>query len=167
VSDQPGLLGRIDRTGVPLLLCRLVIGGLFIRMGLVKAVDPAAFMHLIREYHMVPDGGWWFLNLAAALLPWVETFCGYMLIFGVGLRGTALVIIAMLAVFTPAIVLRGVGLHNTEHLAFCKIAFDCGCGAGVVNFCWKLVENAALFLGALLILLSRSQRFCLRARLVS
>lgn len=167
MSDQPGLLGRIDRTGVPLLLCRLAIGALFIYMGIVKAREPVTFLKLIREYEMVPDGGWWFLNWSVATLPWIEILCGLLLVLGVGLRGTALVIMAMLAVFTPAIVLRGLGIHNTEQLAFCKIYFDCGCGAGVVNFCGKLAENTALFLGALLILFSRSQRFCLRARLFS
>lgn len=166
MKDRPGLLMRAHRTGVPLLLCRLAIGGLFIYMGIVKAMDPVTFLKLIREYDMVSDAFWWFLNLSVATLPWIETLCGLLLILGVGLRGTALVVMVMLAVFTPAIFVRGLSIHNAERLALCKVYFDCGCGAGIVNFCWKLAENIAVFLGSLLILLSRSPRFCLRHHLV-
>jgi len=37
---RPSLLGRADRTGVPLLLARLVLGGMFISMGLAKTGYP-------------------------------------------------------------------------------------------------------------------------------
>ena len=35
-SEQPGLLTRLDRTGVPLLLCRLALGVVLVAMGLAK-----------------------------------------------------------------------------------------------------------------------------------
>lgn len=166
MSDQPGLLGRIDRSGVPMLVCRLVIGGLFIRMGLVKAMDPVGFLKLIREYEMFPDNVWWLLNFTVATLPWIEVLSGYLLILGIGLRGNGTLILFMLAVFTPMIFLRGMAIHGEQQISFCRIYFDCGCGAGVVNVCWKLAENIALFGGALYILLSRSTRFALRAKLL-
>jgi uncharacterized membrane protein YphA (DoxX/SURF4 family) len=166
MSEQPGLLARIDRTGVPLLLCRLALGTLFIIMGLKKAIAPAVFMNLIRQYNAIPDGVWWLLNFTAITLPWVETFCGLLLIMGVALRGTALTLMAMLAVFTPAVLIRGLGIYHAKEIAFCTIRFDCGCGAGPVWICTKLVENTALFLGAVIILASRSTRFCLRPRLI-
>ena len=75
--------------------------------------------------------------------------CGLLLVLGIRLRGTALLIMAMLAVFTPMIFLRGLAIHEQQHTPLCGIYFDCGCGAGVVNFCVKLAENTALFLGAL------------------
>jgi putative oxidoreductase len=166
MSERPGLLSRVDQTGIPLLLCRLALGGLFIWMGLVKARAPGDFLKLIYQYHMVPDSIWWLLNFTAVVLPWVETCCGVLLVLGVALRGTALTLMAMLAVFTPAVLIRALGIYHTEQIPFCAIKFDCGCGAGVVHICNKLAENSALFLAALLILTSRSRRFCLRARLV-
>jgi putative oxidoreductase len=166
MSEQPGLLSRVDQTGVPLLLCRLALGGLFIWMGLVKARAPGDFLKLIYQYHMIPDSAWWLLNLTAATLPWVETCCGVLLVLGVALRGTALTLMAMLAVFTPAVLIRALGIYHAKAIAFCAIKFDCGCGAGEVYICSKLAENTALFLAAVLILISRSRRFCLRPRLI-
>jgi len=47
----------------------------------------------------------------------------------------------MLFIFTGAIVLRALEVHDSGGQAFCEIAFDCGCGSGVVNICTQLVEN--------------------------
>jgi len=35
-NEQPGLLRRLDRTGVPLLACRVILGVILIAMGLAK-----------------------------------------------------------------------------------------------------------------------------------
>jgi uncharacterized membrane protein YphA (DoxX/SURF4 family) len=166
MSDAPGLMRRVDDTGVPLLIARLIIGGLFVYMGLVKAADPVEFMKLIREYEMVPAGAWWMMNVMAALLPWVEVACGVLMVAGVALRGTASVALAMLVVFTAAIAARAIGVYHAGGIAFCDIQFDCGCGAGVVYICTKLPENVALSLLAIVVLLSRSRRFCLRGDLI-
>lgn len=166
MSTEPGLVRRFYRSGAPMVFCRLAIGGLFIYMGIKKAMEPVTFLKLIREYEMFPDGLWWLLNFTAATLPWVETLCGLLLILGVARRGTALLIMAMLSVFMPMILLRGLGIHNAHDTPFCSIYFDCGCGAGIVNFCWKMAEDIALFFAALLILLSRLHRFYLRIEFV-
>ena len=166
MSTEPGLVRQIYRSGAVTVVLRLVIGGLFIFMGLKKAMDPVEFLKLIREYQMFPDSAWWLLNFTVATLPWVETLCGLLLVLGIRLRGTALLIMAMLAVFTPMVFLRGLTIHEQEHKAFCDIYFDCGCGMGEVNYCWKLAENTALFLGAVWILLSRSRRFYLHIQFV-
>jgi uncharacterized membrane protein YphA (DoxX/SURF4 family) len=166
MSTEPGLVRQFSRSDAMIVLFRLVIGGLFIYMGIVKAMAPVTFLKLIRQYEMFPDSVWWLLNFTVATLPWIEILCGLLLILGVNLRGTALLIMVMLAVFTPMIFLRGQAIHAKDHLSFCKIYFDCGCGAGVVNFCWKMAENIALFLAALCILLSRSRRFYLRIQFV-
>ena len=49
MSDSPGLLRRMDRTGVPLLLARLVLGGMFIYMGVDKIQNQVLFLKLIRQ----------------------------------------------------------------------------------------------------------------------
>jgi len=158
-------LKRFDQTGVPLLLARLVLGGMFIYMGWAKIFDPVDFLKLIREYRMFPDGGFFLLNLTAVVLPWIEVLCGVLLILGVGLRGSALLLLVMLVGFTIVVAVRAIGIYQAQDIAFCAIKFDCGCGAGEQNICLKLPENVGLSLLALMVLVSRSQRFCLRREL--
>ena len=167
MSSQPGWLGRADATGWPLLLARLVLGSLFIWMGGVKAADPVAFLKLIREYQMIPESLPWLLNLLAAVLPWAEILGGLLLVAGVALRGTALMFLLMLVGFTGVVLARAIGIYHNSDIAFCAIKFDCGCGAGEVFICYKTLENAGLGLLSLLVLLSRTRRFCLRGDLLS
>ncbi len=167
MSEETGLLRKLDRTGLPLLLCRLVLGVMFIKMGASKAADPFEFLKLIREYHLVPEGAATALNLIAVVLPWLEILCGALLIAGVAIRGVSLLLLVMLIGFTAAVALRAIGIHESESIAFCAIKFDCGCGGGPQFICRKLLENAGLALLAALALASRSRRFCLRGDLVS
>ena len=166
MSDRRSLLRRLDQTGIPLIVARLVLGVLFIKMGLTKAADPVDFLKLIRQYEMVPETGWWFLNFTAIVLPWAEVFCGVLLIAGVAVRGASLTLLIMLLVFTPVVALRAVDIYGAGDLPFCGIAFDCGCGSGVVNICFKLFENVGLALLCLLALVSQSRRLCFRSRLI-
>ena len=66
MNEPPGLLRRMDRTGVPLLLARLVLGGAFVYLGATKIQDPVAFLKLIREYQMVPASVPWLLSRTAS-----------------------------------------------------------------------------------------------------
>jgi uncharacterized membrane protein YphA (DoxX/SURF4 family) len=159
-----GVISRIDQTGIPLAVARLVLGGLFIYMGIKKILDPVDFLKLMRQYELLPTSWPVFLNTVAVVVPWIETFCGAALVLGVAVRGAGLVSAGMLAMFTPLILMRGLELYHETGLAFCAVNFDCGCGAGVVFLCNKLAENVGLFLLALLALLSRSRRWCLEDR---
>jgi hypothetical protein len=123
-------------------------------------------MKLIREYHMIPAGMGWMLNWAAATLPWIEIFCGILLIAGIALRGTATLLIVMLVVFTTAVLIRAIGIYHAQDIPFCAIKFDCGCGAGEEYTCAKVPKNTGLLLLSLIVLLSRSRRFCLHGNLV-
>jgi len=161
VAAKDSWLRRLDQSGVPLLLARLVLGALFIYMGAKKVGSPSDFLKQIRLYHVLPDTPAYYLNGTAIVLPWVEILCGAALILGSWLRGAALVTAGMLAVFTPAILLRALAVRAEQGTSFFEIKFDCGCGAGVVVIWKKLLENTGLFLLALLALFSRSRRFCL------
>jgi uncharacterized membrane protein YphA (DoxX/SURF4 family) len=194
-ANRPGLVRRIDRSGVPLLVFRLVLGVLFIGMGLAKTgvlktqlerrglassntvqtlkahglidlAQPTDFLKLLREYDMVPQKPPVLMNSIAALLPWVEVVCGAMLILGIGVRGASLLLFVLLLGFTGAVAYRALNIYNAQDIAFCAIKFDCGCGAGEVFICNKLVENSTLCLLALLTALSGSRRFCLLPRLI-
>ena len=164
MSARPGLLSRMDQTGIPLLVARLMVGGLFIWMGVAKIHDPVTFLKLMRQYQLLPASMPHFLNFVAVVVPWVETLCGAALILGLTVRGAGLVAAVMLVVFTPMILMRGLELYNQGGVSFCGVNFDCGCGAGVIFLCNKLVENVVVLLLALVAVFSRSRRFCLQGR---
>ena len=165
MNSQPSLLRRLDKTGVPLLIARIVLGSLFVYMGMEKALNPVDFLKMVREYHMVPEHPPIMLNLIAAALPWLEVLCGLLLIAGVAIRGTALLLLAMLVGFTAAVALRALNIYSAQNLPFCAIKFDCGCGTGEEWICEKIPKNLGLCLLSLMILLSTSRRFCLRGDL--
>lgn len=200
MDTRPNLLKRADRTGWPLLLARIVLGGMFIWMGAAKtgypelilqktgvwdqpAVQkaiithshddgfielggPVHFLKLIREYEVFPDRLWFMLNFTAVAMPWVEVLCGVLLIIGVGVRGAAGLLLALLIMFTTMIVIRGVNIYNAKDIAFCAIQFNCGCGGGEVFICNKFVENTTLMLLAVYCLVSQADRFCARKNVI-
>lgn len=195
MNDKPSLLSRVDRSGWPLLLARLLLGGMFIWMGMAKTGypelmlkktgleknasvqrvlnagvielgGPVNFLKLIREYQMFPKAAWRLLNFTAVSMPWIEVFCGVLLILGVAVRGASGLLLALLLMFTTMIIIRGVNIYNAKEIAFCAIKFNCGCGAGDVFICSKIVENATLTVLALFTLLSKADRFCLRKNLI-
>lgn len=137
---------------------RWALGALFIYMGLSKALDPAGFLKLVREYDLVTHP--LLLNVIAACLPWVEVFCGLLLVLGVAVRGTALLLIAMLLPFTALVLHRALGIAEAQQIAFCAVRFDCGCGAGVIFICHKLVENSLLTLSCAWLAMGAGRNLC-------
>jgi len=156
-------LRRVDDTGVPLGIARLVLGGLFIYTGLTKALDPIDFLKFVHMYDILPETPPYFLNLTAVILPVLEVVCGGALLLGVAVRGAGVTLLGVLLVFIVALVSESLQIHASRPIAYCDISFDCGCGTGEVFICSKLAENAGLALLALLVSLSRSRRFCLSA----
>lgn len=138
------------------LLARWLLGGLFLYLGLQKALMPVEFLKLIREYDLVQTP--WLLNSIAGFLPWFEVLCGLLLLAGVAVRGTALWLVAMLVPFTLAILRRALEVQSAEAIAFCAVKFDCGCGAGEVLICRKLAENAVLTALAVWLVVTRHGR---------
>lgn len=144
---------------------RWLLGGVFVYLGLNKALHPVEFLKLVREYQILDYAP--VLTFVAATLPWVEVVCGLLLVAGVAVRGTAALLLAMLVGFTAAIVERALGLQGATGLPFCAVAFDCGCGAGEVLVCRKLAENTVLALFALGQVWAPSQRLCGRHALLA
>lgn len=147
------------------VLARLVLGVAFIVLGYNKVQNPSDFLKVIREYHMVPLEPPVLMNSMAALLPWMEIAWGLLLVLGIGLRGTALVVLASLVVFSLAILNRALGVSAAESIPFCEVKFDCGCGTGVQFVCHKLPENVGLILCSCVVLFSSVHRFALRPTL--
>lgn len=157
---QHSLTNRIDDSGVPLLLARLIVGGMFVYLAYKKIMDPVAFLKNINEYRMLEPGA--VMNAIAIMVPWIELVAGLALLLGVMVRGAALTAAGMLAVFTPAIVFRAISMLDSG-VDFTALKFDCGCGSGEVLIWKKLLENSGLFIASLVALFSRSRRFCLSA----
>src|SRR5437762_9322787 len=108
------------------MLARWVLGGVFIYMGLSKALNPVEFLKLVRQYEMVSNPI--LLNSIAAALPWFEVFCGVLLLSGVAVRGTAVMVIGMLVPFTGLVLKRALAVQAAQAILFCEVKFNCGCG---------------------------------------
>ena len=95
-------------------VCRLLLGGLFVYAGVVKAIDPVGFAGEIANYQILP----YRLNfLVAATLPFVELAAGLLLVINRKVRPATLVIAGLNLVFMVALVsllVRGLDI-------------DCGC----------------------------------------
>lgn len=147
------------------LVARAVLGVVFITLGVAKLEDPITFLKLVRAYQMVPETTPLLLNLIAAALPWLEILLGVLVLLGIALRGTGTLMFALLAVFSGAIFVRGLGLSESTGTPLCDVAFDCGCGTGVEYVCAKLWENAGLLLLSVVVMASRARTFCARGDL--
>jgi len=129
-------------------------------MGLHKALHPVEFLKLVRQYEVLHTPV--LLNMVASTLPWFEIFCGLLLVLGVGVRGAATILVAMLIPFTIIVFLRALAMREAGGLPFCAIKFDCGCGAGEVLICRKLAENTLLTLLSIGLIFWLKDRLCLR-----
>ena len=142
------------------VLARWSLGALFLYMGLNKALHPVEFLKLVRQYEMVSNPV--LLNSIVVVLPWFEAFCGLLLLTGVAVRGAALMLATMLVPFTLLVLRRALAIHATQGTPFCGIKFDCGCGAGEVVICTKLLENCVLTFLSFWLLTGRGRKLALR-----
>lgn len=93
---------------------RLLLGGLFLYAGVVKAFDPAGFAGEIANYQIMP----YRLNfLVAATLPFVEMLAGLLLVVNRKVRPASLVIGGLNLVFIVAL----------SSLLVRGLDIDCGC----------------------------------------
>ena len=132
------------------LFARLYAGLAFLLMGFSKIGTPDVFLKSIHTYEILPTEPPFWLNIAAVGLPWMEVLAGMAILSGILRRGAATVAGLFLALFTLAIVWRSFSVMDTEGIAFFDVAFDCGCGSGVVVIWQKLIQNILLLFATLL-----------------
>ncbi len=119
------------------IVTRVALGLVFVYAGILKIRDPNAFAGSVAAYKILPYG----LNyLVAAILPWVETICGMLLVVGYRARAAAFIVIAMNLVFMAALastIVRGLDI-------------DCGCfrQGGAKTPAWMAILRDVLFLAA-------------------
>jgi putative oxidoreductase len=130
------------RNRAVLLAFRIVLGGLFVYAGAVKALAPLDFAQDIRNYDLVGPS---LSFMAAVVLPWLEILAGAFLIAGVWKRGAALIISALLVFFVALIVVTMV--RGLDIDCGCFGAIDRKAGLGVI-----LEDLAMLYLGLCVLL---------------
>ena len=85
------------------IICRLILGGVFIYASLDKIANPAEFAKAVGNYHVLPFG---MENLVALILPWVELIAGICIIAGILVDGSSILIIIMNVIFIFALMRR-------------------------------------------------------------
>jgi uncharacterized membrane protein YphA (DoxX/SURF4 family) len=85
---------------LPLLISRLILGGVFVYASFDKILHPHEFAEVVYNYQILPDA---LVNFTAILLPWLELSAGVFLILGLFLRGALFTCNVLLAVFLVAI----------------------------------------------------------------
>jgi len=117
-----------------LLALRIIVGGVFVYAGAVKALDPLDFAQNVRNFRVV---GQTLSFLTALVLPWIEIFAGLLLAAGFMKRAAALLVALMLVFFiglTAATIVRGLDV-------------DCGCfGALSRKAGWSLIVEDGVLL---------------------
>jgi hypothetical protein len=108
----------------------LIIGGIFIYAGVIKALDPVQFANDIDNYKTLP----WAISVRLAFyLPWLEIFCGLALIARRLYFGGLSILTALVSVFIIATIAAKIrGLDIT-----------CGC-FGHASKNWSFMTHLAL-----------------------
>jgi len=142
-------MGSVDaRTEkVIAMILRLIVGGVFIYAGALKALDPAQFAVDVDNFRLLP------YPLACAMgvyLPWLEIVCGAALAFGIFRPGATLLLAGILIGFLIALVTawaRGLDIH-------------CGCfgHSSGKSHLWASVLLDVALLGAVCLISKTSSR---------
>lgn len=122
---------------------RLLLAGVWIVAGWLKAVDLDASVRAVRAYQILPELG---AQVVGAGLPLIEIVAGMLLLVGFGVRIGAALSVLMLAAFT-------VGIASAWARG---LQIDCGCfgsgGALAVgkspSYGWELARDMSLLLVA-------------------
>src|SRR5438067_13197751 len=126
----------------------VVVGGIFIYAGVIKALDPIRFASDIDNYKILP----WTISVRLAFyLPWLEIFCGLALIARRLYLGGLSILTVLTSIFIIATIAAKIrGLDIT-----------CGC-FGHASKNWSFTAHIALDLSVLAALIAL--RICERLR---
>lgn len=92
---------KLNASGLLVLACRWIVGGVFIAASVDKLIHPAGFAQAIFHYRILPLE---LLHPVALLLPMTELVLGLALVLGVARRGAALLAGLLTVIFLAAIV---------------------------------------------------------------
>ncbi|MCE5304226.1 MAG: MauE/DoxX family redox-associated membrane protein [Chloroherpetonaceae bacterium] len=135
-----------------LLICRIIVGLMFIVVGVGKIANPEEFAKEIANYQILP---YLFVNITAIIIPWIELFTGILLLLGVQTKSSSIVIAVMTVVFTIAVI-----------IAIAKgLNIECGCYSNIASQqvgLPKVLENIGLLILTFIIILSDNKKFSLK-----
>lgn len=142
-------VSRLLNSPVIEVLCRWVLGGVFVYASWHKILYPGQFAAILEGYALFPV---MLINPVAIVVPYLELVGGLALIAGAYPRGAAVLVNVMLLGFMAAITANLVRGH----------AFDCGCfsfshDAGT-SAVWLLVRDVLYFFLGLQVLFFKGQR---------
>jgi putative oxidoreductase len=122
--ELPSNVGSLGVWRVLSRIFDLVLAGIFIYAGALKALDPVQFASDIDNYKILP----WPVSVALAFyLPWLEIFCALGLVFRFLYRGALSILCASIVFFTLATIaakVRGLDItcgcfgHASQHWSF-------------------------------------------------
>src|SRR6266705_3413737 len=119
-----------SRRNITWRIVDLIVGGVFIYAGAIKALDPIRFAGDIDNYKILP----WAISVQLAFyLPWLEIFCGLALIARRLYLGGLSILTALISIFIVATVvdkIRGLDIA-------------CGC-FGHASKNWSFTSHLAL-----------------------
>ena len=127
-------LRRIVMSRYTAFVLRIYVGCFFIYASMSKIPYPAQFAEATANYRLVP---YWFLNLGAVILPWLEFVCGLFLVIGFLSRASAILIGFMIIVFNIMVLIN----------MYWGAPINCGCYDTVGEpIGWKKISENVLML---------------------
>jgi uncharacterized membrane protein YphA (DoxX/SURF4 family) len=136
-------------------VARLVLGGVFVVAGVLKAVDPQSSVAAVGAYKLLPAS---LATIVGWGLPFAEIALGLLLLAGIATRAVAAVAGLLLVIFIAGVV----------SAAARGLSIDCGCfgGGGQVNpgetaYGTELVRDVGLLLVAAWLVWKPQSRFAL------
>ena len=99
------------------LLARLVLAGVFLVSGGIKAWDARETIVAVRAYQLLPES---LVGTVAAILPWFELALGVLLLVGLATRLAAILAGVVMVTFIAAVASAAVR----------GLSIDCGCFGG-------------------------------------
>jgi putative oxidoreductase len=138
-------------SNIPWRIVDLVIGGIFIYAGAIKALDPIGFAGDIDNYQILP----WTIGLGLAFyLPWLEIACGLTLVFRRLYLGGLSILVALVLIFIGSTVtakIRGLDItcgcfgHVSQNWSFPgHLALDLAILGGLLALCLQIVAKNRL-----------------------
>lgn len=123
------------------MLCRLVVGGVWLVAGALKLPDPAENVRAVRAYRLLPEA---VVPLVGHALPIIEVLVGGCLVLGLVTRVVAVMSAALLAAFV-------IGIASAWARG---LSIECGCfggGAGPAEnasaaYPWDIARDVGLLL---------------------
>ena len=134
---------------------RLVLGGILVTAGALKAIDPQSSVAAVRAYQLLPDA---LETLVGWALPFAEIALGLLLIAGIATRVIALVSAGLLVIFITGVI----------SAAARGLSIDCGCfggggevAAGQTAYGAEIVRDVGFLMLALWLVWNPRSRFAL------